>query len=566
MRLERSFCFFTLCFITVNAFSQAPVTHSGIKVTLELYKGPSKYFGLFDQGMPFEKPFSLHVNMAAGDTGVVAAQFSYEIEKTGFLCSTNPTSSLILPAFCSDAPQVTEFSNKGFNVEIRGIHPNKKYKFNFTFYYRLTDVTKKSLKNDFANAIDDFLKDPKNDFGPASITNVFTSKITSVLNKQFPNGVFKDSIGNSLQFKDLISRLLTSPVIPSAYNAKLEYAKKDTELKKYVDSIVNVMTSPGFKSLLSDINFKFQFQDFGKPFYDNSLIDTGRFKYVPVKLLTPLIVGLCSKQDLLFELLNGNFAYDDGIFVPSNNLTDMGFVNILYRYLIQVNRHLNYITGIQPSAAQRELVIKSLGFLKDYIFDFEVNNYSNLEKEVDKDYLREVIPDDLVNLFVADRVTLVESTELDDITTNNSAYISLDLGLGYTEGLSSLFTYYGVNFYFVPIDKTIHLNTYNPRPWLRVLKSTSLTLGVITNYFNSGNPSKRYSSLLGGGKDVFTGIGNRVSRVIKFNAGIDWSYLNDPNPLSNKRKLNGKFAVTMSVDVNIIKAFSALANALGLTN
>jgi hypothetical protein len=570
------FLFFTL-FFTLAALtckSQAPQSKAGTKVTLDLGKNPGNlpagaaakptYFGFVETGIPFEKKFTLHVNMAPSDTDVVAAEFSYNLH--GVDCSKS-CNALILPDFCGDSPQVQNFSNKGFDVAIRGVHPNRFYDFNFTFYRNMTADQRKTLKNAISATILGFIADPNTRYTGAYIQANLNPMIVADIQAIFNATPLFDGNAQALSINDLVTKILQSPFMSALLHNHIELADMHDNLTQQAAPVITAFTDPNIESILTDIVGKLKFNPVGTALYAAPLADTGIYKNTSLTLLLPVLMDL-TNRDNAGQFFGGAYSLQNGVLVAQENNTDMASIAIILKALIQINRSLNNLTPNSdlPTNAQKV----QLGTLITDIQTFETYckrfNVADLQKPLNADVVATTLPDALVNFFTSTKVAIKESTMLDDIGTSNSAYISVDAGAGYAFGLSSAFTYFGVNFYLKPIDKTIHLSTYKPRPWLYILKTTSLTLGVTTNYFNSIPMSKRYVSLLGGGKDIFTGIGNRISRVLKINAGIDWNYLNDANPLSNHRSLNGEFVLTMSLDINVVKAFSGLANAIGLTN
>jgi len=522
------------------------------------------YYGFVETGIPFEKKFTLHVNMSPADTDVVAAEFSYGLH--GVDCSKS-CNALILPDFCGDNPQVQNFSNKGFDVAIRGVHPNRFYDFKFTFYRNITADQRKSLKNGISSTILGFIADPDTRYTAAYIQAHLNPMIAADIQTVFNATPLYDGNAQALSIDDLVTKILQSTFMSTLLHNHIELADMRNDLIQQAAPVVTAFTNPNIKSLLTDIVTRLKFNAVATALYSAPLADTGSYKNTNLTLLLPVLLDL-TNRDNVTHFFGGAYSLQNGVLVPQENNTDLASIAIIRKALIQIERSLDNLTPIsdQPTIGQKA----QLGTLIADIQTFETYckhfNVSDLQKPVNADAVAATLPDALVNFFTGTKVAIKESTMLDDIGTSNSAYISLDAGAGYAFGLGSAFTYYGVNFYLKPIDKTIHLSTYKPKPWLYILKTTSLTLGVTTNYFNNIPMSKRYVSLLGGGKDIFTGIGNRISRVLKVNAGIDWSYLNDANPLSNHRSLNGKFVLTMSLDINVVKAFTSLANAIGLTN
>jgi hypothetical protein len=550
------------------ATQAASTSVTEVKATLQLNKRmddktqPNQplYTGTFIAGMPFDKPFTLHVNLAAADTDVVGANFKYELQDPG-------PASLVLPAFAGGGPfPGREFvAKKGFDVHLPGVQANRHYKFIFLFYRKLTKDEKEALRKNLTDAVTAYLG--HNDFSQHSIDALFTPAIQHALEVTFHNNNFFDRDFRQQTAAGVAQQILADPTLVAAvYHAMQENTAMFQNLGNTIGEMVTDLSSNDFESLLQHVQENtFRFQD-TKSIYDAVLADTGRFKGLSMKLMMPIVQSFGNDVGATRGVFNGTSHFYRGTFIADGTeAVDAEFIDILYRFLIQIRQNLLFINGHGPSAGETLVLTRLLTDLAHYHDQF-VQYFEKAKIEINPNYLAHALPDKMLDLYIAENYSIEESTLLDDIATSNSPYISLDAGVGYVWGLYSILTYYGFNIYFVPVDKSIRLRTYDQRPLLRVLKTTSLSIGVITNYFNNGNPSKRYASLLGNGMDIFTGFGNRFTRVFKLNAGVDWSYLNNPNPLSNLRKLNGKFVVTLAVDINIVKGFSKVANAIGLSN
>jgi hypothetical protein len=142
----------------------------------------------------------------------------------------------------------------------------------------------------------------------------------------------------------------------------------------------------------------------------------------------------------------------------------------------------------------------------------------------------------------------------------------LDAGVGYNKSFQTFFTNYGVNFYFTPVDKSVPMKTFAEKPWLYVLKTVSLNVSIVNNYFNSSYVSRRYIPLLSGKKDLFLGLGYRFSRIAKFNVGFDCYYLNYSDPLTTNKYFDARLCASISLDINFIKGFTSVGTAIGLLN
>jgi hypothetical protein len=173
-----------------------------------------------------------------------------------------------------------------------------------------------------------------------------------------------------------------------------------------------------------------------------------------------------------------------------------------------------------------------------------------------------MIPDLTVGLLLSTTYTVTDATDI-EFVSSSTPYMGLDAGVGYTYNLNSYFAYYGFNFYLVPVNKNTRLRMYHG--WDYLAKTISLYAGVTNNKIGPGN-NNRYSASLGGSADLILGLGWRFNRGMRLNAGYQFYFLADPDPLVDRKKLSGSFVNSLTIDINILGGMTKLATALKIGN
>jgi len=129
-------------------------------------------------------------------------------------------------------------------------------------------------------------------------------------------------------------------------------------------------------------------------------------------------------------------------------------------------------------------------------------------------------------------------------------YASLDVGaaaLGFGGGRWSFGQYFGVNFYFVPVDPSEPLYSGRGTASRGFARRFSVTLGTTTN--GSSIEESRGIKGLVGSQMVLTGAGYRVLDFLRLSGGAFWFFKDSSNPLEDNPHLHAGGYMSLSLDL-----------------
>ncbi|WAC02450.1 hypothetical protein N7U66_01670 [Lacinutrix neustonica] len=168
------------------------------------------------------------------------------------------------------------------------------------------------------------------------------------------------------------------------------------------------------------------------------------------------------------------------------------------------------------------------------------------------------IPNILNDAFIRDIISIEEAIYM-DLTAKKNAYIGIDLGLVYAFSLESVFIYEGTNFYFRPVNREALFSDLEG--WDAFFKRFSIYLGMaqlLTDKPDNFEPLFGKSSLL-------TGVGWRLNRTFRINAGALMHYKTNPNPLIDTQTFKVSPTISFSVDLDIAQALGSVGKILNTT-
>jgi len=144
-----------------------------------------------------------------------------------------------------------------------------------------------------------------------------------------------------------------------------------------------------------------------------------------------------------------------------------------------------------------------------------------------------------------------------DFLASSKLFFTADAGIiGYAWGIDRYVNYAGVNIYFREVNKAIPLRNFNG--WDRVAVSTSVLIGLTLSTIEQDHVRKGWV----GNSAVVLGIGNRLWKFARINAGVLMHYRYDTNPLLDRYHTSASPFVSFSIDLDIKSLFTGFGNAL----
>lgn len=256
-----------------------------------------------------------------------------------------------------------------------------------------------------------------------------------------------------------------------------------------------------------------------------------------------------------FDLLNGAVKFKGNAYTAASDV-DGPSIELLYSFMNKFEKlKFNKPDGsLHPlSALIDALYVPTKSVFTDY------QKYKAAIAAREKSLA--TIPDFTVNMLLTATYIIEESTMV-ELAAQNTPYVGLDAGIGYSFFTENFFLYYGANFYIRPVNKRTRLNNYKGLDYF--LKTVSFYVGVTNSKFGSGS-NTRYEATLGGSNDLILGLGYRFNRAMRINTGLQAYFLKDANPLIDKKELRGSPVISLTIDINIINTLGSVSKLLRLT-
>ncbi|RZM26946.1 MAG: hypothetical protein EOO88_15155 [Pedobacter sp.] len=257
------------------------------------------------------------------------------------------------------------------------------------------------------------------------------------------------------------------------------------------------------------------------------------------------------------ETFEGTYTYNNGS-LQASTAVDHDLLQLEINFFYKLINNLKKTDGTNYFSAADIAILRilTITFL-DPIAVTQKNNQT--EDEVIKQVLAK-FPDVLADKLMS-ATYIVHDQSFIDAISQSSPYIGLDAGLSYIPGYNQLFIYEGVNFYFMPINKDAPLSYFHKRRYWW-LKRLSIHFGVTQALIKPEN--RRYIDLIDGIGSIILGAGLRVNRIVRLNAGYIFFYEKDNNPLKDKKHLTIMPQLSLTFDINIVKALGNIGKRLAI--
>ncbi|MDO7171437.1 hypothetical protein [Mariniflexile sp. AS56] len=444
-----------------------------------------------------------------------------------------------------------------FPEAIKPLHPNVPYQFNFIAFKKieLDDTEQTNLKTETFKLVKSRFANPKN----VSNTTVseFKADLKKIIRKYAKADDFYNSDGTLVNINLPLYESYLYPTIDKLGDLSIEINQRlepnvlntiervfesideDASIISKIFTIVNGDIKPSEKLtniLASKVNASavgnetLTMQDFGSFFFDD-------FDYN------------------LKAVLKRNYKIVGTTLVPGSKL-DKNSIILLESFLNKIVS--KNITNDEKNAILTESEITQI---KKIRADFSIllEKLMKIElKSAQIDKLSATIPNILNDTFIMDNISIEEAIYM-DLTADKNAYIGIDLGLVYAFSLESMFIYEGTNFYFKPVNREALFSDLEG--WDEFFKRFSAYIGVaqlITDKPDNFKPLFGKNSLL-------TGVGWRLNRTFRINTGALMHYEINSNPLIDTQKFKVSPTISLSVDLDIVKALGSVGKILNTT-
>lgn len=444
---------------------------------------------------------------------------------------------------------------------IKPLHPNVIYDFKFTATKAISLSTEEetAYRKELFELITKAFKGMP-DIDPNRII-IFKKNLEQILKKYAKSDKFTDAHGNVIDVKTI--PLFTSDLHTPITNIEQAYYNLHTSIPLAITgekkSAINHFTTASgnivfFKKLTDALKNDKLISDSFKKLLDN-----------PINPSMPTNATLTVRQYLQYmledpvvrivEIIDG----EKKIVGNDHDITDETDKNslLLLQKLFEIlNRSTVTNAKGNPyfSDQEKRFIALSLKELSEYIAGLnqkekELSTIAAQEKE---------IPNLLKNAFLNKEIGMEASAEIDVLAEKNP-YIGLDAGVGYAFGpADGLFIYQGANFYFRPINRDAAFSDLQGSD--EFFKRFSIYLGIAQIVTEKDDS---FENLFGSSNLLF-GAGYRINRAFRINIGNLLHYKKDPNPVVDDKKITLSPTVSLSVDIDLIKALGAVGAALNI--
>lgn len=160
-------------------------------------------------------------------------------------------------------------------------------------------------------------------------------------------------------------------------------------------------------------------------------------------------------------------------------------------------------------------------------------------------------------------MTVVGSSS-EEFTTRGAWYIGTDYGFTHFLNIDEIRPYFGVNIYFVPVNKKASYKfsdaTSDKEFFESLLKHTSLSIGL--PILSVKNDEKGIDDLFGE-RSLMTGVGFRFGKAFKASYGLLWFKADtNSNPLITNKEVQTSHYLSLSVDADLLGLFGKLGSKI----
>ena len=507
--------------------------------------------------LPFDKRFEF----SAFDTKYDEILFSYSLDEN---YNDNPR-------YNSGAAQIAliidKISGKArFPNKIGPLHPNVPYDFKFQVSKEITLTSKEeeALRSDIFKLVEEDFKDVKKiDSGKI---NDFKSNLQALLTKYAKTDQILQRNGEPLDVTK--TPLFTTELHPILSKIELNYYTINSDyLSNGSDNQISNSKTAALKALFSSEKDEAIFRSLSSVLFNNRSISNS-FKGVldsPINPISGNNEKLTLRQYLEFileepeskisDVINGLVKINGNDHIKANG-PDISSIKLLSNIIEKLTRKSIRKGNGDDFFNTNEVDFLRLAKIKVDAYLDKLSDYKFRLQEIKKS--KNEIPNILRNTIAKKDIKISEEVVI-DVFAEKNAYIGLDAGLGFAFGKANgLFTYQGANFYFRPVNHQTPFSDLEGAD--EFWKRFSLYVGiaqVITIEEDDYEP-------LVGDSSVLIGTGFRLNRGFRLNIGGLLHYKKDVNPIIDNKTITVSPTLSLSVDINLVKAIGVVGTALNL--
>jgi len=230
------------------------------------------------------------------------------------------------------------------------------------------------------------------------------------------------------------------------------------------------------------------------------------------------------------------------------------------RTLNRLNRFVSHIRSTSSLSRAVVVTVDELNSLTELI-SRSVEDFQEIQRELafikeSLEMRKEAIDAYISQLGnqVRDDITVYGSS-VGDFNTRHSWYISADVGLAWATDIDEVFSYFGTNIYFRPVNKNA------PLKGLQFFRRFSIMIGLTLQDLEMAG--QRESTV--GSQMLVIGGGLRLTSSMRVSGGAIVFKKPDPNPLISDTELALSPFISLSFDWNVASTLGDLGRAFGIT-
>lgn len=508
--------------------------------------------GIFKEVLPFDVPF------------LITGQITEDIKevKVEYYESESVISDQDIPA---DAWQSVNswyrfigLEGDKFSILVPPLRVNRYFRFKFTFKRNVSDKEVEAFYRQASDAVDISLR-PLRDVPNLTVDQSdmlrkqLIMAVKAALGSDVEVSVEPDSIFDENADSNAIRKIFNQELagILSAQNSKYDgIANFIEKVPSAADHLNELIGNTIFARIVDELKARAS-QDESINTLLQANIDALDIRWFPQGDVVDLVVGLKpgSPPANLYPVWDA-LILDDQI---SQLQGTMRTVNKLNRFVSQVRStsslrravvvtvdELNSLTELIGSSVENLQEIQSeLAFIKESL---------EMRKEAIDTYVSQ-----LGNQVRAD--VIVNGTSVGNLNTRHSWYVSADVGLAWATDIDEVFSYFGTNIYFRPVNKNAPLKGF------QFFRRFSIMIGLtLQDLEKSGHRESTVGSQM-----LVIGGGLRLTGSMRVSGGALVFKKPDPDPLVSDADLALSPFISLSFDWNVASTLGDLGRAFGIT-
>lgn len=444
-----------------------------------------------------------------------------------------------------------QLKNGNFKFLMDALHPNETYELVFIFTEEYDIPNHDKLNQQISHEIKIYfqLDTPISPLGYIALNE----KIKTVILESIDYKTLYNFENEELTFNtEIFQNKYLQEIYNNAYATNGELRELQSEITcntddktnclngRIMDSIYNV--KPDLLTSLDSLLLQEKYSTDIKSLADKTINDQMTIQDLLLFIKNDIIFFESSLESRIYQILNGDSKFNGKSLIKSQNF-DLASGQLLLENFEFLNKKLTENKNLIP------LSYSILPLIKELIsWCSAVTNYNILLEKKNKEIkiLNELYPHLMYKNKIESSIPLYET-----LNTDQSSYFGLDIGFMFAPDIGSTFFFEGLNMHIRPVNRNTDFKKLKGMD--KVLKQVSIFAGVAQRI---GSYDDNFEKLLPLGSP-FTGLGWRIHKGFRVNAGVLFYKYNNYNPIISESEVDQTWFISISVDAELKEIFKA---------